>query len=101
MAWATFHEELRQVLWSAFIDNQGVVHNLLKDTAVSEEANYYVGRLWLELADSETALFVQRVESKSNCADAPTRGSTDLLRRLGAIWREPVLPTWINDVWQC
>ena len=87
-------------LWSAFIDNQGVVHNLLKGTAASEEANFLVGKLWLELAVDETALFVQRVESKSNVADAPTRGSLDYLTKLSAGWREPVFPVWFSDIWR-
>jgi len=100
LAWATFRAELQGRLWSAFIDNQGVVHNLFKGTAASEEADFLVGKLWLELAVSETALFVQRVESKANVADDPTRNSTVFLEKLGACWKEPALPRWIHDIWR-
>ena len=100
LAWATFGAELRNKLWTAYIDNQGVLHNLLKGTAASEEANYLVGRLWLELAEAETHIFVQRVESKSNIADGPTRASTDYIKKLNAMWRAPVLPAWIEDIWR-
>ena len=100
LAWATFRVELQGRLWTAFIDNQGVVHNLLRSTAASENASYLTGRFWLELATSETALYVQRVESKANVADDPTRNSTIFLQKLGAQWREPMLPGWVQEIWK-
>ena len=69
------------VYWSLaldnFIDNQGVLHSYLKEILISEGLNAVIGHLWLVLTRQQTALGVQRVESKSNWADGPTRQSLD------------------------
>ena len=99
MAYETFKAELTGVLWTAFVDNQGVLHGLLKGSAGADEANAMIGSLWLILARMETALFLQRVESKANIADGPTRHCLDFVSQLDATYRAPQLPSWAFDVW--
>ena len=61
--------------------------------------NEIVGRLWLQLDVLQTDLFVQRVESKANVADGPTRHFLEEVEKLGAVYCSPVLPVWLENLW--
>ena len=58
-----------------------------------------IGQLWLEWAHMRVGFSGHRVESKANLADGPTRDYYDILHKLGAQFVEPVLPTWVLDLW--
>ena len=100
LAVGTWPQTFCNVLWTAWIDNQGVLHDLLKGGSLAEDANVLIGRLWLSLASSNTALYVERVESKSNVADGPTRHDFSDVTRLHASFSEPVWPTWASEIWK-
>ena len=99
LALGTWPELFRNVLWTAFIDNSGALHALVKGTSMSPEANELVGRMWLSLCDAQVSLFCQRVESKSNVADGPTRHDFSQVQSLGAVFQEPRLPDFVHKVW--
>ena len=100
LAVGTWPETFCNVLWTAWIDNQGVLHNLLKGCSLPEDANVLIGRLWLSLASGNTSLYVERVESKSNVADGPTRNDLSDVTRLDASFCEPVWPEWVSEIWK-
>ena len=99
LALGTWREIFCNVLWTAFIDNSGALHALLKGSSKSPEANVMVGRMWLNLCCTQTVLFCQRVESKANIADGPTRHDFSEVSRLGATFVEPKLPAFVKQLW--
>ena len=56
-------------LWLLWVDNQGVLHALLKGRAGADDLNNAVGQVWLDMAEAGIALHVLRVESLANVAD--------------------------------
>ena len=66
---------------------------------MSEEMNALIGHMWQWLAEVETSLFVERVESAANIADAPSQDSFEEMDNLGAVFCEPSWPPWSNDIW--
>lgn len=99
LAWGTFRRFLQGSLWTAFVDNDGVLGAILKGGSGAPEVNIAVGQLWLDLATDVVGLHAARVESKANVADGPSRGDFSEVHRLGAVWTEPVLPPWAYDLW--
>ena len=94
LAKGTWPHVFRTVLWSAWIDNQGVLHSLLKGSGLGQEANNLIGDMWMELELLEVALWAGRVESKANIADGPTRYDLSGVLSLGATWAAPCWPVW-------
>jgi hypothetical protein len=99
LAWGTFRSRLHGALWTAYVDNQGVLGAILKGGSGAPEVNMAVGHLWLDLAACTVGLHVARVESKANVADGPSRDEFSELDRLGATYVEPELPQWAYDLW--
>ena len=46
-----------------------------------------------------TNVHAERVESAANPSDGGSRGREELYRRLGAVFREPRLPVWLQNIW--
>ena len=99
LAIGTWPEFFSEVIWSAWIDNQGVL-GALKGSELSDDMNFLLGELWLFLANAGSARFVERVESKANVADGPTRHDLSFVSRSRAVFREPRWPEWTQAVWQ-
>ena len=99
LAYATFGRLLAGAFWLLCVDNQGVLHALLKGRAGADDLNNAVGQVWLDMAEAGIALHVLRVESLANVADGPTRHDLSLLSELGAEFVEPVLPSWVYNLW--
>ena len=66
---------------------------------MAEDMNTLVGRMWSTLAAWQCDLSVQRVESKANIADGPTRGSFKEVAEVGAMFCRPKWPAWASNVW--
>jgi len=58
--------------------------------AVASGAVHWAGGAWQALV-ADMHLWVERVPSADNIADAPSRESYDLMRALDARWRPPVV----------
>ena len=99
LVWGTFCHVLKGAAWLAFVDNNTVLHALLKGGGGGPESHMCVGRLWLELAKAGVSLHVGRVESAANIADGPTRDDLATLASLKAQWVPPLLPEWAADFW--
>ncbi len=62
--------------------NMDVLYTLLRGGGRSPELNSLAGRLWLQAAQSDTAVRVGRTESRANLADGPSRLDTTLMKGL-------------------
>ncbi len=87
------------VLRSAWNDNEAVMNALLRGGGAGPEVNLLVSRVWIVIASAGTDLWAGRVESKSNVADGPTRQDLAGFSNVGATWQQPVIPSWVADVW--
>ena len=100
LALGTFGHWLADALWTAYLDNDGVLFTVRAGGGHCPEIQLALGQFWLALAKMGTDLFAARVESKSNIADGPTRQDLSSLHALGASFVDPVLPPWIYQVWK-
>ena len=92
--------DIDESLIVVFIDNNSVLHSVLKGSAkLNQELNNAIGKLWLHMSQHNIAPFFLRVESKANVADDPSRGCTKFLDSLGAKRVQPILPKWFYQVW--
>ena len=104
LTWTTFKVALKGSYWTCYCDNSGVVHSTTSGVAhgmVSQDANNIIGRLWMEMASSDTAFYIAQVETAANGSDEVTRvENSKLVEELGATWMEPCIPEWFNCVWR-
>jgi hypothetical protein len=91
---------LRGDLVSAFSDNDGVLHSIIKGSSQSPEVALLVAWLWHQAAVQRLGLQFGRVESKANIADGPTRDRRAALERRLAEFKEPRLPAMCEDLWK-
>lgn len=73
-----------------FVDNNGAAANLVKGYSAQVDSAAIVGHFWLLAASLKLSVYIDRVESKSNIADGPSREEFELLKSLGARWISPV-----------
>ena len=66
-----------------FVDNDGARGSLIKGVSTSRPSARIVNWFWHTAAENELYVWVDRVPSKSNPADAPSRGSFVWLREQG------------------
>ena len=97
----TFRQQLRGVALRVWTDNVGGEGALKKGSAFSTDHNYLVHAVWLLAALDGISLWFERVPSKQNIADAPSRNEFSEMHRLKAGWRRPVLPEqlWRPGTW--
>ena len=66
-------------LW---IDNESARFALISGYSTNPWAARIVSEIWVQLSVMDCAFFVERVPTKENIADGPSRGHLRLLRRL-------------------
>jgi len=98
----TFLPLLQGRLVRIWEDNKGVEGALRKGSAIANDHNLIVHSVWLLAARMGMALWIERVPSHDNIADDPSRENYDLLKALGAVYWEPVVPreVWEPDAWE-
>ena len=67
---------------------------------LSQQLYQLVHEIWTHALRHRIHVWVERVPSDYNIADCPSRRSYHLLRKLGALWRKPVLAELSLDA-QC
>ena len=77
----------RQLL--IFIDNDSAASNLVRGYSKISDSSTIVGQFWLTAASLNADVYCDRVSSKSNLADAPSRLDDTLLCHMGATWTGP------------
>ena len=100
LALGTFSAILASSLWTAYLDNDGVMFTVRAGGGHCPEIQLALGQFWLVLAKLGVDLFAARVESGANVADGPTRQDLSSLEALEAEFVSPVLPAWIYEVWK-
>ena len=72
-----------------FCDNDSASASLIKGYSPKVDSSSLVGDFWLLVARSRAFVYIDRVESKSNLADGPSRFSFSEVLSLGAVWTPP------------
>lgn len=73
-----------------FIDNDGAASSLVRGYSPAVDSAQLVAEYWLHSAQARAFVYIDRVESKSNLADGPSRLDFTLMRSLHATFYEPV-----------
>ena len=68
--WSTKAQQ-RPILF--FLDNDSASSNLIKGYSPKVDSSVIVGEFWLMAASLKSSIYIDRVESKSNLADGPSR----------------------------
>ena len=88
---STFKEKLAGRMVRIWCDNAGGENVLRTGSARSVDHNLTVHGVWLHAARTGYGIWVERVPTKDNIADLPSRESYGLLQAMGARWVEPVM----------
>ena len=91
VALSTFAPEIRGRKVLLFSDNTGAELSVTKGSAKAWDHNKMVHSIWTQALEQKMRLWIERVPSKLNISDAPSRFRYDLLSELGAQWRKPVI----------
>ena len=75
---------------------------LRKGSAKKTDHNNMCHAFWWHAATKGVGVFIERVESKLNIADDPSRSQWSSMRALKAEWVEPCLPEhdWVRVLWK-
>ena len=84
--------ELENCLWIHFVDNDSALHSFVKGSSSSVPMNELSALVHQCCAERKLFFYVQRVESKSNPADPPSRGE--------AMPRDPLGRGWLRRAMQ-
>ena len=98
---STFLDKLHGSCVRVWIDNSGGESALLRGRATSWDHNILVHSIWLLAAKYNFSLWIERVPSKLNIADDPSREVYTTLEGIGARWVPPVLRRefWFPKEW--
>ena len=77
-----------------FIDSTAAMGSILRGHHRRSDLNLLVGTIWRELGRLQIHAHFERVPSKSNIADGPSRGDRELLEDLDAEWLEA---SWVKE----
>lgn len=86
----------RQVIH--FVDNDSAAACLVKGYSSKTDSSGLVGTYWLAVSDCMTEPYIDRVESKSNLADGPSRLSFDEVLQLGSTLVAPIVHSLLDPL---
>ena len=89
LAWHTWRSKLQDSSALLFIDNNGAAANLVKGYSPQVDSSAIVGHFWLLASSMKSSVYIDRVESKSNPADGPSRLDVSWLSHHGSLWTPP------------
>jgi hypothetical protein len=105
-AFSTWQDRVKNRSIILFIDNDSAAASLVKGYSPKIDSGAIVGEFWLLVAQLRAHVYIDRVESKSNIADGPSRNQFDEVKSLGGLWTSPrtgtfgepsrSLPTWFG-----
>ena len=87
----TFREKLKGKNVRIWCDNAGGENVLRAGTARSEDHNLIVHGIWLHALRCNYGICVERVCSKQNIADLPSRGTFEVLEAMGSTTTAPCI----------
>jgi hypothetical protein len=89
LALDTWPDLLRDQPVIHFVDNDSATASLIKGYSPQVDSAKIVGDFWLRAARLKCFIYIDRVESKSNISDGPSRLDFTELEGLGAKWTPP------------
>lgn len=84
LALHTWSSKLHRRRVLLLVDNDSAASCLVRDFSPKQDTCSLVGQFWLAASKSEIEVYIDRVESKSNIADGPSRLSFELLHSLSS-----------------
>ena len=90
-ALSTWPDRLRSRSIILFVDNDSAASNLVKGYSPQVDSAAIAGEFWLHASAIRANIYVDRVESKSNLSDGPSRNEFALLISMGGVWTDPCL----------
>ena len=97
IALSTWAGELSNRRCLHFVDNDSASACLVKGYSPRSDSCELVGVYWLEASASKVDPYIERVESKSNLADGPSRFDDTELTCMGSSVVAPTIPQSIQD----
>ena len=97
--WGSLGETLRGRRVVFFIDSTAAMGSILRGHHRRSDLNLLVGTIWRELGRLQIHAHFERVPSKSNIADGPSRGDRKLLKDLEAEWLEASWVKGADGLW--
>ena len=94
----TFASHLRGRSVRVWTDNTAGEGALHKGGCKAADMNLLVHHIWMWAFKEKTALWIDRVPTKDNVADGPSRGWYKALRALYGKWVDPILPSGASIV---
>ena len=73
-----------------FVDNESAAAGLVRGYSSKSDSSALIGEYWLTAAKHSLEIYIDRVESKSNISDGPSRLVFDDMAPIGATWSPPV-----------
>ena len=92
----TWHSQLSNSKLFHFVDNDAASSCLVKGYSPKVDSSELVGVYWLAAASAKTNIYIDRVESKSNLSDGPSRFDQTLLERLDSLEVQPCIPSQLS-----
>ena len=89
---STFENELRGRKVVVYNDNKAAEAASKKGTAKCWDHCEIVHDIWTHALLNKTFLWIERVSTKDNISDLPSREEYALLEEIGAVWRAPLIP---------
>ena len=89
LALATWHDLLRSAAVLHFVDNDSAAAGLVRGFSPKRDSSAIIGDYWILAATHEIDIYIDRVESKSNISDGPSRLDFTLLETLKGHWTPP------------
>ena len=96
---STFEKELRGRKVVVYNDNKAAEASSWKGSAKCWDHSQIVHDVWTHAFLNRIFLWVERVSTKHNISDLPSREEYELMRDIKAVWRPPVIsPLFLEDV---
>ena len=89
VALATWHDQLKGKRLIHFVDNDSASACLVRGYSPLVDSCALVGEYWLTACYYSIDPYIERVESKSNIADGPSRLDISILQELNAVFTAP------------
>ena len=93
-AFSTWQDRLTNRSVLLYIDNDSAAASLVKGYSPKGDSAEIVGEFWILVASMRSHVYIDRVESKSNIADGPSRNDYSLLKYLKGTWTSPKIGTF-------
>ena len=89
LALITWAKQLQRRQIIHFVDNESAAAGLVRGHSSKADSSALIGEYWLTASKQSMEIYVDRVESKSNISDGPSRLEFTEMRALQATWTPP------------